>query len=162
MVISHSPIQADADPDIWGPLIHLQGQWKAEDNESTVYQEFRFIMNGKFLLMKTKGIFKPTEKRPEGEIHEDMGVFSYDEERKTHLLRAFYSEGFVNQYTLENDPEGKSSLTFLSENIENAPLGTRAKLVIEFKQQGEMEQSFFVAWPDKEFSCFSMRRFKKF
>lgn len=44
---------------------------------------------------------KPTEKNPKGEVHEDFGIFSYDQARKTFVMRGFYVEGFVNTYVMD-------------------------------------------------------------
>ena len=154
-------ILAAGNPDIWMPLETLEGKWQAKNDGSIIYQEFQFTLDGKFILMNTKSVFEPSDKNPDGEIHEDIGVFSYDSQRKTHVLRAFYSEGFVNQYVLEKTSAEDHSLTFITEKTENAPEGTRAKLIIKFINDTEMEQSFFVAWPDKEYNCYSTNIFKK-
>ena len=42
------------------------------------------------------------EKNPEGEIHEDLGLLSYDEAREIYVLREFHVEGYMNQYVVES------------------------------------------------------------
>jgi hypothetical protein len=89
--------QTDQKKDIWEPLKFLEGTWKGEDpGLSKVSQVYKFVLNGKFLHMKTRSVFEPTEKNPKGEVHEDFGIFSYDQGRKTFVMRGFYVEGFVN------------------------------------------------------------------
>jgi hypothetical protein len=150
--------------DIWDSLRFLEGSWVGHGDGmngiSTVTQEYRYILNGKYLQMATKSEFKPQEKNPKGEIHEDIGIFSFDRSRKKIILRGFYIEGFINQYVGEVSKSGKT-ITFKTEAIENAPPGTRAKLVFEKISDNELEQSFFVAWPDKDFSCMSTNRLKR-
>ena len=88
--------------DIWQPLAFLEGIWQGgKPGVSKVTQEYQFIFNRKFLQVKTKAVFEPTEKNPKGEVHEDLGIFSYDKFRKTFVFRQFHIEGFVNQYILE-------------------------------------------------------------
>lgn len=150
--------------DIWKPLEFLEGIWTGQGEGmsgiSTVTQEYRFILNGKFLQMKTRSEFDPQEKNPEGEIHEDIGFFSFDRARKKFMLRGFYIEGFINQYVGDVSEDGKT-IAFETEAIENAPPGTRAKLVFQKTSRSELEQSFFVAWPGREFSCMSTNKLKR-
>ena len=77
--------------------------------------------------MKNRSVYKPQEKNPKGETHEDWGFFSYDSARKRFVLRQFHVEGFVNQYSLEDaSPDGKP-MVLTSESIENIPPGWRAR-----------------------------------
>lgn len=147
--------------EVWEPLQFLEGRWEGHGQGSVVTQEYRFVLNKKFLQMKTKANFEPSEKRPEGEIHEDMGLFSYDQSRETFVLRGFYVEGFVNTYILDNISDNGKTLTFVTEHIENAPPGTKAKLIFKIMDSDEIEQSFHVAWPGREFSCYSLNRLKR-
>jgi hypothetical protein len=151
-------------PDVWEPLRFLEGTWEGQGDGmsgvSMVRQEYQFILNGNFLRMKTRSEFKPQEKNPKGEIHEDVGFFSHDKARKKVVLRVFYVEGFINQYIGTISEDGKT-LTFETEAIENAPPGTRAELVFQKTGVDALEQSFYVAWPGKDFSCFSTNRLKK-
>ena len=90
-----------------------------------------------------------------------MGMFSYDAFRKKFVLRGFYIEGFVNQYVLQSIKDDRKTLTFVTESIENAPPGTKAKLIFKKIAEGEMEESFHVAFPGKEFSCFVVNKLRK-
>jgi len=151
--------QTDQKKDVWEPLKFLEGTWEGgEPGVSKVTQVYRFVLNRKFLEMNTKSVFEPSAERPEGEIHEDFGIFSYDQFRKTFVLRGFYVEGFVNQYVLEDISEDGKTFIFLTEHVENAPSGTKAKLIFKIISKDEMEQSFHVAWPGKEFNCFFVHK----
>ena len=50
---------------------------------------------------------------------------------------------------------------FLTEHVENAPEGTKAKLEFKVLDEDEIEQSFHVAFPGREFSCFFTHHLKK-
>ncbi len=150
--------------ELWEPLRFLEGIWTGQGEGmsgiSTVNQEYRFILNGEFLQMTTRSELKPQEKNQKSEIHEDIGFFSFDHTRKKFMLRGFYVEGFINQYVGDISEDGKT-ITFETEAIENAPPGTRAKLVFQQTSRNELEQSFFVAWPERDFSCMSTNRLKR-
>ena len=153
---------AQADP--WTPLRFLEGVWTGSgagtSGDSVVVQTYTFILNRHFLKMETRSEFKPQDKNPKGEIHEDFGIFSYDEQRKTFVMRGFYVEGFVNQYVAKTAEDG-ASLMFETESIENAPAGTKARLEFLKKGPHEIEQNFYVAWPGRDFTCYSTNKLKK-
>lgn len=157
--------QSSSENDKWQPLRFFEGIWQGQGDGmsgvSTITQEYQFILRGTFLLMKTKSIFEPQEKNPKGEIHEDWGIFSYDQSRETYVLRGFYVEGFVNQYVLDSISEDKTVFTFVTEQIENAPPGTKAKLEFKILEKNELEQSFFVAFPGQEYTCYSVNKLKR-
>jgi hypothetical protein len=154
--------QATPKQDTWKPLRFLEGTWEADrPGVSNVTQVYMFVLQGKYLQMKTKGVFEPTKKKPKAEIHEDMGIFSYDSSKKTFVLRSFHVEGFVNTYLLETSPVDSKTLTFVTQHVENAPPGTKAKLEFKIINSNEIEQSFFVAWPKKDFNCYSVNKLKK-
>ncbi len=154
--------QADQKEDVWQTLRFLEGTWTGQGDGmsgvSNVTQTYAFILGSKFMEMRTRSEFKPQEKNPKGEIHEDLGLFSYDGARKTFVLRSFYVEGFVNRYVLEEISTDGRTLTFVTEAVENAPPGTKAKLVFIWDGKRVLEQSFFVAFPGQELSCFSTNR----
>ena len=150
--------------DIWQPLRFLEGVWEGRGEGpggvSAVVLEYRFILDGNFLQGATKARFEPQAENAKGEIHEDIELLSYDQGRKVFVLRGFYSEGFVNRYIGQISADG-STLTFETEAVENAPKGTRAKLVFLKKGPAELKQSFHVAWPGRDYACMSTNFLKK-
>ena len=104
--------QADQKEDVWQTLRFLEGTWTGQGDGmsgvSNVTQTYAFILGSKFMEMRTRSEFKPQEKNPKGEIHEDLGLFSYDGARKTFVLRSFYVEGGSAEVMPEvPDPERK-------------------------------------------------------
>jgi hypothetical protein len=69
----------------------------------------------------TRVTYPPHEKTPKGEVHEDIGLISYDRGRKAFVLRQFHKEGFVNTYAGASD----NPRVFTTEAIENIPAGFR-------------------------------------
>jgi hypothetical protein len=154
--------QTEKADDVWQPVRFLEGSWEGtgegSSGQSEVVQHYSFMLGGKFLQMQTRAVFEPQEKNPEGEVHEDFGIFSHDQIRDKIILRAFYVEGFVNTFVLDRISEDGDTLTFVAESSENAPTGTKARLVLAHAEEGAIEESFFVAFPGKDFSCFSTNR----
>jgi len=119
--------QAEKKQDVWEPVKFLLGKWEGQGEGksgiSKVWKEWHFILDGKFLHMKTKAVFEPQEKNPKGETHEDLGYFSYDGVGKQIVFRQFHVEGFIIQYVLESISDDGKTLTFAAEMIENGPPG---------------------------------------
>lgn len=88
-------------------------------------------------------------------MHEDIGYFSYDNGRKIFALRQFHIEGFVNQFKLDSISPDKKTIVFISESIENIPPGFKAKETYRLLSDNEIEETFEIAEPGKEFSVYS-------
>ncbi len=139
----------------------LEGQWVSDKpGVSKNVQNYRYVLTGKYLMMKTRAEFLPTKKNPKKEIHEDFAVFSYDNSKKVVVMRGFYTEGFVNKYLMSASEDGKT-LTFLAKDIENGMPGMVAKLIFIKKSDTEYEQSFYVKFPKKDYTCFFKNTFIK-
>lgn len=158
---------AAAPADVWAPFRVFVGTWKGggegTPGTGTGVQTFAFILRGTYLQVQNKTTIAPSTQNPKGEVHEDMGVFSYDKARKAFILRQFHVEGFVNQYVLENPPAEGQPFVFVSESIENIPAGFKARLTYKFIDADTYEQTFDLAPPGQEFTCYSkgvMRRVK--
>ena len=84
-------------------------------------------------------------------MHKDIGYFSYDNGRKTFVLRQFHIEGFVNQFRIDSISPDKETIVFISESIENMPPGYRAKETYRVISDNEIEETFEIAEPNKHF-----------
>ena len=157
VALAQQPPAAPAD--VWGPFRVFAGTWKGAGEGSpgvgTGVQTFAFILRGTFLQVQNKTTIAPSEKNPKGEVHEDMGVFSYDKARKAFVLRQFHVEGFVTQYVLTGPPAEGQPFVFVSEATENIPAGFRARLTYRFVDPDTFEQTFDLAAPGQEFTCYS-------
>ena len=151
--------------DVWEPLKYFVGSWKGtvkgQPGEGQVEREYRFILDGKFLQAKNKSTYPPQEKNPKGEIHEDLGLYSYDRGSKQFALRQFHSEGFVNQYRQEAAASQSGTLVFLTSGIENIPAGWRARESYRIVSPDEFIEVFELAEPGKDFEFYSESHFKR-
>ena len=152
-------------PNVWEPLKFFLGTWEGEGEGrpgvSKVEREYRFVLNDHFLEMKNKSTYEPQEDNPKGEVHEDWGLFSYDQGRKKFVFRQFHVEGFVNQYVLDSLSADGKTLVFLTEGIENIPSGWRARETYKILNEDEFTETFKLAPPEQEFELYITNHFKR-
>lgn len=151
--------------DPWERFRYFLGRWKGTGSgnpgKSQVEREYSFVLNEQFIQISDRSVYEPQERNPEGEVHEEIGYFSYDRSRKKHVLREFHIEGYVNQYLLEDrEPESKK-LVFRTEAIENIPPGWQARTTYEILGENEFRETFDLAGPGQEWSCFITNEFKR-
>lgn len=150
---------------IWSPVNYFVGTWRGEGGGEPgigkYERSYQPILNGNFIEIKNKSTYQPTEKNPAGEVHEDLGYFIYDKERKTFLLRQLHVESFANDYVLENISKDKKTLVFVTEAIINIPKGWRAKETYQVLNDNEFEERFELAEPGKEFAVYSVVKFRR-
>lgn len=148
---------------IWKPLKPFVGNWTGtgggEPGNAEYQASCEFIFNNNFIEIKNRAVYKPTEKKPKGEVHEDRGLISYDKQRKTFVLRQFHIEGFVNQYVLDSISEDKRTLIFVTESIENVPKGWRAREIFQSIDDNHWRQQFELAEPTGDFTPYTRAEF---
>jgi hypothetical protein len=155
--------QPEEKDDTWAPLRPLIGEWvgTGAGGVSKVEARYRFVLNETYIEARHRAEVSPTEENPAGEVHEDRGFMSYDRDRENFVYRQFHGEGFVNQYVLDSLSSDGSVLVFVSEAVENAPAGTRAKWELTFSGEDNLATSFHVAWPQRDFQRYSENTLKR-
>jgi hypothetical protein len=156
ITIVHSAV-AQTDP--WANLRVLEGKWEGpttgKPGKGITSREYRFEMNGKFLSQRNKVVWEKAE------IHEDFSYLSYDTRQKKIVWRQFHSEGFVHEYTLDSISADGKSLEFSSVRIENIPPGFRAKESYRMLSADEIESTFWLAEPGKNFEVYTETRLRR-
>src|SRR5687768_15112055 len=151
-------------PDPLEPLAVLVGRWQGtsegQPGAGTVERTYARVLGGRFLRVDNRSVYPPQTANPEGEVHEDVGYFSFDRGRSRLLLRQFHVEGFVVQYLGEPASEA-GKLVFVSEAIENSPAGWRTRETYRRVSGDEMEEVFEMAGPGKDFELYSRTRLKR-
>ena len=150
---------------MWTNLKFLISSWRGigsgQAGSSNVERSYQLILNEKFLEVRNKSTYPPQSQNPQGEVHEDLGLISYDEARKAFVFRQFRIEGFVNQYVMDYlAPDGKT-IVFTSESIENIPAGWRARESYQVVNPDEFTETFELAAPGKEFELYVKSLFKR-
>jgi len=147
--------QEEDQRETWNRLQYFLGTWKGRETGKAGLGEgdraYAFVMDGKYLAAVNTSTFEPQDMNPEGELHEDWALFSYDRLRGKIILREFHSEGFVNQYILQTTNADDRRLVFLSENIENLPPGWRARITLTIRDDDSFDETFELAAPGEEY-----------
>jgi hypothetical protein len=150
---------------MWTALNYFIGSWqgsgKGKAGRSRVERTYEFVLNSKFIFVRSKSTYDPQETNPKGEIHEEWGFISYDRARETFVFRQFHIEGFVNQYILAEFAEDSQTIGFITEGIENIPPGWVAKETYRILSPNEFVEVFELAGPGKGFEVYSENRLQR-
>jgi hypothetical protein len=119
------------------------------------------MMNHTFIEVKNRSEFKLTPQNPKGKIHEYYGIISFYKARNVFVFKKFHTEGFINQYVLNDSLSFKKTLIFEWENIENFASEGKARFTINVISGSEIETLFDVGFPGKEMSYFGSNQQKK-
>ena len=141
------PIAGEEQEAAWTRLKALVGVWKGtgEPGSARVEQRYRLILQDNFLHAQTSSV-------SEGDTHEDWEILSVDRSRQKVVLRQFVSEGFINQYVLDQVEDGGRSMVFVSEACENAPPGFRARQTLTIEDDDRISQRLELAPAGRQFS----------
>lgn len=156
---------AGGQTDPWAPLRVFEGKWEGpvtgKPGKQFSSRDYEFVMGGKFLSQQDHSVYESRMVNGKPETREDLGFFSYDTSLKKIVWRQFHSEGFVNEYTLDSmSPDGKS-FEFVTTKIENLPAGFRAKKAYRIVSADEIEETFSLAPPGKDFDVFTVAHLKR-
>lgn len=151
--------------DVWSPLKFLVGTWEGTGDSkwgvSTVEMKFDFILDGAFLRGKNHSVYEPQEKNPEGDIHDNWDIFSYDATAKTFVLRQFHAERIFNEFVMDSISADRKYMEFVTRQIENFMPRWRAKQCYQVLGQDEFVETFHLAGPEKDFQLYVTNHFKK-
>lgn len=157
--------QPPKDPPVWKALQQLNGNWsgtgEGEPGISTVTRSYELVLNNKFLLGKNQSVYKPQDKNPKGERHENWDMLSWDRARGKCVFRQFHVESFVNQYVLDSVSNDLKFFRFVTEAIENVPPGWRARETYELLSKNEFIETFELAEPGKDFTLYARNHFRR-
>lgn len=153
-----TPEPSSESQDPWTPFRYFLFEWRGtgtgRPGTSQVERSYRLVLQDQFIEVYNRSVYEPQESNPEGEVHEDLGIFSYDKAREKYVLREFHVEGYVNQYVAEKwDQEGRV-LVMTTEAIENIPPGWRARTTYEILSDDEFRETFELAGPGKLWACY--------
>jgi hypothetical protein len=149
----------------WLQLQFLEGEWEGTGDgrwgQSTLERSYEYVLNRQFLRGVNTSTYAPQEKNPEGEVHTNWDVFSYDTERETFVFRQFHDEAFVNTYTMTDVSMDGQTLYFESEHIENFIPGWRARETYRILGPDEFTETFELASAEGEFEVFVTNHFTR-
>ncbi len=145
---------ADAQPggatDRWSAFQFLLGSWTGEEfasfGEGRGERTYELVLQNRYLLGRNRSVFPPQKGLPDGDVHEDWTLFSFDSDRGATVLRQFNSEGYVNTFVLDVNPALPDRMVFILEHSENAR-GTRATLTLTRIDADTFEEVFDLTLP---------------
>ncbi len=150
---------------MWTPFNFFIGSWtgtgKGQSGLSQVERTYEFVLNNNYLHVKSQSIYPPQDQNPKGEVHQDMGFYSYDKSRKVFVFRQFHVEGFVNQYALDTLAPDGLTISFVTESIENIPPGWQGRETYRVLNSDEFTETFELAGPGKDFEIYSESHLKR-
>lgn len=161
VALSQNNIQTEK----WEPFEFLIGKWEGKGvgkfGNSNVTREYKYLMGGTFIIGKNKSIYEKQERNPQGEIHDNWDIISYDKVRTKYILRQFHAEDITNTYTLDSLKASNGIYEFESEAIENFIVGWRAKEVYQIIDNDQFIEIFYLAAPGKEYSEYVRNTFTR-
>ena len=147
--------QDPEEENLWKPFEFLIGSWIGDVTGKSGIgkgeRTYEFILNKKYIKMENASRFKPQEKNPEGETHQDLNVFSKDNIKNLFVLRQFTSKGYVNTFVLDTLNSENRKLIFITETSEESSKGLRTRLTYRIISKDEFTEIFELASPGKDF-----------
>lgn len=152
---------AEEEPDPWAALRLLVGSWEgAIDGKLGTgrgQRRYEFIIGGKYLMERHSSVRLPQEKSPKGDQHEQLGVFSFDQERGKIVFREFMIEGVVPRSVCETQD---MEVVCVSEAVESGP-GIRARLTLRITDRYRFEERYELAFPGKELELYFVNQWTR-
>lgn len=131
----------------WHLFKKFVGKWKGKSQgrfgPADLEKSWSFALKDHFLQCRTESV-------AQRDLHQDWSMLSYDKKRKKFVLREFHSEGYVNQYVVAVQKDGRE-FVYETESVENAfAPGLRAQTIVRFVSDNEIQQTFALASPGKK------------
>lgn len=146
------------------PLARFLGRWtgegQGEPGVSVVQRTYEPVLGGQFVMMRGTSTYAPQPGNPKGELHEELGLFSFDAARKRAVFRQFHKESFAVQY-LATAADLSGEMVFETEAMENIPAGWRARETYRFSGPDAFEEVFELAPAGKDYGVYSHNRLKR-
>lgn len=115
-----------------GPLDRLDrliGTWEGRETGAAgtgIAKRTYARLFDRYVEARHRSVFEPREANPDGEIHEELVIFSVDDGDL--IMREFHADGMVISYVLAEQSE--DALVFRSTRIANGPPGLIARLTL--------------------------------
>ena len=158
-----APIPAGAEDISIERLRVLLGEWRGVGDgkwgKSSAERTYSFVFDGIYVRGHGRSVYPRQDKNPSGEIHETVDMFSFDRNRNTIVLRQFDNEAFVTTYYLIPATLSPNKMEFMSEHLENVPVGWRARVLFDFKGEDEFHEYFELDTNKGSFERYLTTRF---
>jgi hypothetical protein len=143
----------------------LVGDWaglgEGEPGKSATERHIAPMLDGKFLRVEGRSVYPRQEGNPKGDVHAELGVWSFDRARKSIVLREFDTLGFVGTYVLDRKASEANRWVLVAEHLENVPSGWRARYIYTFVAPNEYHEVLELDSDGKGFKPYVGNRFLK-
>lgn len=134
----------------WALLKSLEGTWEGEVDgrlgKGKGVRTYELILRDRYLLSRHRSVRLPQDKSPEGDQHEELGVFSFDKERDKIVYREFMIEGMVIRSPCEVED---NRIECVSEAVESGP-GIRARLTLDILDPYRFTETYHLGFSGRE------------
>lgn len=143
----------------------LIGNWQGVETgvsgDGIGYRTYSYELGENYIMQKNQSTFPKSDKKPIGEVHKDIGMFSYDSNKKEFIYRSFNIENFTNIFVLNDSLSNETKFIFITREIENNPGNWKAKVVIEKISETEFKEFFNIAMDGVNFKPFLQNQWTK-
>lgn len=138
-----------------------QGVEKGVSGDGIGYRTYNYELGENYIIEKNQSTFPKTDKKPKGEVHKDIGIFSYNSNKNELIYRSFNIENFTNIFVLNESESTDAKFVFITREIENNPGNWKAKVIIEKISNTEFKEFFDIAMDGENFQPFLQNHWYK-
>ncbi|NER12867.1 hypothetical protein GWK08_05410 [Leptobacterium flavescens] len=139
-------------------LNFLIGKWQGVESgvagDGIGFRTYEYDLNDHYIFLKNQSSFPISEQKPIGEVHRNVGIFSYNSNTSAIVLREFHVEGFTNVYELDRKLSSSEKLVFITREIENNPGNWKARSTINKISGDEFIETFEIAFDGENYKPF--------
>jgi hypothetical protein len=135
-----------------------QGTAEGAPGKGQQTRRYELILRGRFVMGTNRTTWEKTASHPEGEIHEDISLISWDRAAKRFVMHVFYVERFVAEHFGEQ--LGPDVWRFTSERVQNGPAGMRSRETFE-RRDGVFVSRFELASANEDFALYTTETLRK-
>jgi hypothetical protein len=143
----------------------LIGNWQGVETgvsgDGIGYRTYSYELGENYIMEKNQSTFPKTDKNPKGEVHKDIGIFSYNSNKKEIIYRSFNIENFTNIFVLNDSLSNETKFVFITREIENNPGNWKARVIIEKISDAEFKEFFDIAMDGENFKSFLQNHWYK-
>jgi hypothetical protein len=143
----------------------LVGDWKGagegEPGTSTSERHVTRFLDDQYLRVDGRSVYQKQPRSPEGDIHVELGIWSYDRSRGLVVLREFDSLGFVATYVLDKTASTPDQWLLVAESLQNVPKGWKARYRYIRVNPDEYTETLELDPEGKGFKPYVTNRFKR-
>lgn len=143
----------------------LIGNWQGVETgvsgDGIGFRAYTYELGKNYIMERNQSTFPKSDKKPKGEVHRDIGIFSYNANKEEIVYRSFNIENFTNIFVLNDSLSTETKFIFITREIENNPGNWKARVVIEKISDTEFKEFFNIAMDGETFNPFLQNHWYK-